>query len=118
MKNHFVLLIVALAFFSLGYSVMGFSRKDMSHAGLDKKEWMESCNKIKNSLDHIKINTVNRCLGACDKIVNAKVKDKTLREENFKNCTTECQKAKSDIFEDVFSIERRIDEKIKCHYSY
>ena len=101
------------------YSLTQTSQIEIKHMSPEeKKEWMDSCNRMKDSFDRIKKNSVARCLTSCDRVVNSKVKNKVIRESNFKECYSECEKAKIDVFEDVFFVERKVDEKYNCRFRY
>jgi hypothetical protein len=85
----------------------------------EKKQWMADCNQMRQRFEQIKSYNVARCLISCDRVSNAHIKDdKKMKDLNTQSCQKECDKGKIDIFEDVFFLERKVDEKYHCHYKY
>jgi hypothetical protein len=83
-----------------------------------KEAWIKDCNSIKDHYDRLKINAFARCLTVCGKVSNARTTSNKIREENSKACKVECDKAKIDLFEDIFFVERKTDDKYHCHFTY
>jgi hypothetical protein len=57
-------------------------------------------------------------LSVCNKVSNSQTTNNKVRAQNSDACKTGCEKAKVDMYEDIFYVERKTDDRYHCRFNY